>query len=56
DTQPHKAAKATRTGQVYTLIRNQLSAYNDDRPLNADVAKLSALMGSTSVLAPEIFS
>lgn len=56
DVQPHKAAKATRTGQVYTLIRNQLSAYNDDRPLNADVAKLSALIGSTSVLAPEIFS
>lgn len=55
DVKPHKAAKATRTGQVYTLIRNQLSAYNDDRPLNADVAKLSALMGSTSVLAPETF-
>jgi histidine ammonia-lyase len=55
DVQSHNAAKATRTGQVYTLIRNQLSAYNDDRPLNADVAKLSALMGSTSVLAPETF-
>ncbi|MNE83111.1 Histidine ammonia-lyase [compost metagenome] len=56
DVQPHPAAKAARTGQVYALIRKQIAAYNDDRPLNADVAKLSALMGRTSVIAPETFS
>lgn len=56
DVQPHPAAKAARTGQVYALIRKQIAAYNDDRPLNADVVKLSALMGRTSVIAPETFS
>lgn len=56
DVQPRPAAKAARSGQVYDLIRKQVTRYNDDRPLNADVAKLSALIGNTSAIEPETFS
>lgn len=53
DVQPQPAAKAAKTGQVYELIRTHIAAYHDDRPLNTDVATLSALIGSTSVIEPE---
>lgn len=53
DVQPRPAPKAQKTGQVYELIRTHIAAYHDDRPLNADVANLSALIGSTSVNEPE---
>jgi histidine ammonia-lyase len=53
DVQPQPAAKAVKTGQVYELIRTHIAAYHDDRPLNTDVATLSALIGSTSVIEPE---
>lgn len=53
DVQPQPAAKAAKTGQVYELIRTHIAAYHDDRPLNTDVATLSELIGSTSVIEPE---
>lgn len=53
DVQPQPAPKAQKTGQVYELIRTHIAAYHDDRPLNTDVATLSALIGSTSVIEPE---
>jgi histidine ammonia-lyase len=53
DVQPQPAAKAVKTGQVYELIRTHIAVYHDDRPLNTDVATLSALIGSTSVIEPE---
>ncbi|WP_312947489.1 histidine ammonia-lyase [Agrobacterium sp.] len=53
DVQPKPAAKAVKTGQVYELIRTHIAAYHDDRPLNTDVATLSALIGGTSVIEPE---
>lgn len=53
DVQPQPAPKAQKTGQVYELIRTHIAAYHDDRPLNADVATLSSLIGSTSVNEPE---
>lgn len=53
DVQPKPAAKAVKTGQVYELIRTHIAAYHDDRPLNTDVATLSAVIGNTSVIEPE---
>lgn len=53
EVQSKPAAKAQKTGQVYELIRTHIAAYHDDRPLNTDVATLSALIGSTSVIEPE---
>jgi histidine ammonia-lyase len=53
DVQPQPAAKAAKTGQVYELIRTHIAAYHDDRPLNTDVATLSAVIGNTSVIEPE---
>jgi histidine ammonia-lyase len=53
DVQPKPSAKAVKTGQVYELIRTHIAAYHDDRPLNTDVATLSAVIGNTSVIEPE---
>ncbi|SFA79838.1 histidine ammonia-lyase [Rhizobium sp. NFR07] len=46
DQQAGSAAKAFRTGCLYDVVRQSVPFYRDDRPLNGDVAKIRALIGS----------
>jgi histidine ammonia-lyase len=47
DLQGKAVAKATRTEGLYSRVRNAVPFYRDDRPLNREVAKVSAMIGTT---------
>ncbi|NRP69897.1 Histidine ammonia-lyase [Ensifer psoraleae] len=44
DLQPRSRAKATRTASLYGCIRETISTYADDRPMNEDVDRMRNLM------------
>jgi histidine ammonia-lyase len=46
DQQDQSAGKASRTEGLHDLVRQTVPFYRDDRPLNGDVAKIRALIGT----------